>query len=44
MSNATMQAIQAHNYGGPEVLVLEKVSRPISLNGRFVCSTPGGYL
>jgi hypothetical protein len=28
MSNATMQAIQAHDYGGPEVLVLEQAPRP----------------
>jgi NADPH:quinone reductase-like Zn-dependent oxidoreductase len=28
MSNTTMQAIQAHDYGGPEVLVLEQVPRP----------------
>ena len=28
MSNATMQAIQAHDYGGAEVLVLEKTPRP----------------
>ena len=28
MSNTTMQAIQAHDYGGPEVLVLEQVARP----------------
>jgi NADPH:quinone reductase-like Zn-dependent oxidoreductase len=28
MSNATMQAIQAHDYGGPEVLVLEQTPRP----------------
>ena len=25
---ATMQAVQFHSYGGPEVLVLEEVSRP----------------
>jgi len=28
MSNTTMKAIQANNYGGPEVLVLEQASRP----------------
>ena len=28
MSNATIQAIQAHDYGGPEVLVLEQAPRP----------------
>jgi NADPH:quinone reductase-like Zn-dependent oxidoreductase len=28
MSNATMQAIQAHDYGGPEVLVLQQAARP----------------
>jgi NADPH:quinone reductase-like Zn-dependent oxidoreductase len=28
MSDTTMQAIQAHDYGGPEVLVLEQVPRP----------------
>jgi len=28
MSNTTMQAIQAHEYGGPEVLVLERAPRP----------------
>jgi NADPH:quinone reductase-like Zn-dependent oxidoreductase len=28
MSNTTMQAIQAHDYGGPEVLVLEEAQRP----------------
>jgi NADPH:quinone reductase-like Zn-dependent oxidoreductase len=28
MSNATMQAIQTHDYGGPEVLVLEQAPRP----------------
>jgi NADPH:quinone reductase-like Zn-dependent oxidoreductase len=28
MSNLTMQAIHAHDYGGPEVLVLEQVPRP----------------
>ena len=28
MSNKTIQAIQAHNYGGPEVLVLENAPRP----------------
>jgi len=28
MSNTTMQAIQAQDYGGPEVLVLERAPRP----------------
>ena len=28
MSNASMKAIQAHDYGGPEVLILEQVPRP----------------
>jgi NADPH:quinone reductase-like Zn-dependent oxidoreductase len=28
MSNASMKTIQAHDYGGPEVLVLEQVLRP----------------
>jgi NADPH:quinone reductase-like Zn-dependent oxidoreductase len=28
MSNITMQAIRAHDYGGPEVLVLDRVPRP----------------
>ena len=28
MSSTTMQAIQAHDYGGPEVLVLEQIPRP----------------
>ena len=28
MSNKTMQAIQAHDYGGPDVLVLERTPRP----------------
>lgn len=28
MPNTTMQAIQAHDYGGPEILVLEQVARP----------------
>src|SRR6266511_4692564 len=28
MASTTMQAIQAHDYGGPEVLVLEQVPRP----------------
>ena len=28
MSNATMQAIQVHEYGGPEVLALEQAPRP----------------
>ncbi len=28
MSNATMQAIRVHDYGGPEALVLERVPRP----------------
>jgi NADPH:quinone reductase-like Zn-dependent oxidoreductase len=28
MSNATMQTIQVHNYGGPEVLILEQTSLP----------------
>src|SRR6266487_5818455 len=28
MSNTTMQAIQAHDYGGPEVLKLEETPRP----------------
>jgi NADPH:quinone reductase-like Zn-dependent oxidoreductase len=28
MPNTTMQAIRAHDYGGPEVLVLEQVPRP----------------
>ena len=28
MSNTTMQAIQAHDYGGPEVLILEQAPRP----------------
>lgn len=28
MSNATMQAIQAHDYGGPEVLALKQAPRP----------------
>jgi NADPH:quinone reductase-like Zn-dependent oxidoreductase len=28
MSTATMRAIQAHNYGGPEVLALEKTPHP----------------
>ena len=28
MSNTTMQAIQAQDYGGPEVLVLERASHP----------------
>ena len=28
MSNTTMRAIQAHDYGGPEVLVLEQAPRP----------------
>ncbi len=28
MSNVTMQAIRFHEYGGPEVLVLEQVPRP----------------
>jgi NADPH:quinone reductase-like Zn-dependent oxidoreductase len=28
MSNATMQAIQAHDYGGPEVLALKRAPRP----------------
>jgi len=28
MSNATMQTIQVHNYGGPEVLMLEQTSLP----------------
>ncbi len=28
MSNTTMQGIQVHDYGGPEVLVLEETPRP----------------
>jgi len=28
MSNTTIQAIQAHDYGGPDVLVLEQIPRP----------------
>jgi NADPH:quinone reductase-like Zn-dependent oxidoreductase len=28
MSNTTMQAVRAHDYGGPEVLVLEDAPRP----------------
>lgn len=28
MPNETMQAIQAHDYGGPGVLVLERSPRP----------------
>ena len=28
MSNKTMQAIRAHDYGGPDVLVLEQAPRP----------------
>jgi NADPH:quinone reductase-like Zn-dependent oxidoreductase len=36
MLNATMQAIQAQDYGGPEVLVLEQVPRPEPNDGQVL--------
>ncbi len=36
MSNATMQAIRVHDYGGPEVLVLERVPRPEPMAGQVL--------
>ncbi len=33
MSNQTMQAIRVHQYGGPDQLKLEQISRPTPQTG-----------